>query len=47
MWHNIAASQGSESAKKGRDAIAKQKTRAQIVEARKLAREWMAKHGKK
>ena len=44
MWFNIAAASGNANAEKGRDMAAKQMTRAQIAEAQKMAREWVAKH---
>ena len=43
MWYNISASNGVDA--KNRDLIAKEMTPAQLEEAQKLAREWVAKHG--
>ena len=43
MWWNIAAASGHKSATKNRDKVAKQMTPAEISEARKLARECVAK----
>ncbi len=42
LWLNLAAEQGSKDAIKNRDIIAKRVTPAQIAEAQKLAREWLA-----
>ena len=47
MWFNLSAAQGNKDGAKGRDIITKLMTPAQIAEAQRLAREWMAKHGKK
>jgi hypothetical protein len=44
MWYNIASSNGDKEAFKFRDEIKKVMTKAQISEAHKLAREWVAKH---
>ena len=46
MWWHIAATQGSEVAKRGRDIIGEQMTPAQIAEAQKQARECVAKEYK-
>ncbi len=46
MWWNLTASTGDEDAIKNRDIVAKQMTPAQIAEARKLARECVAKNYK-
>ncbi len=48
MWFSLAASrhppgEGRDKAVKNRDIVAKTMTRAQISEARKLAREWKPK----
>lgn len=40
MWMNLAAANGLEKAKKGRDIAARRMTPAQIEQAQKLAREW-------
>ena len=42
-WYNLAAARGEPSAAEARDALAKQMTPAQIVEAQRLAREWKQK----
>ena len=44
MWCNIAGVNGSEQGTSGRDRLAAKMTPAQIAEAQKLAREWVAKH---
>ena len=44
MWWNLAASQGYEVARTNRDFIAAKMTPAQIEEAQRLAREWLAAH---
>jgi TPR repeat protein len=44
MWFNIAAALGDEAAEYGRDFEAMLMTPDQIVEAQRMAREWMAKH---
>ena len=46
MWFNLAAAQGSTRAAKSRDMIAKKMTPAQVAEAQRLAREWLAQHQK-
>ena len=46
MWWNIAASNGFEAAKKGRDAAEKLMTSEQLAEAQKLARECIKKNYK-
>jgi TPR repeat protein len=43
-WYRLAAEQGSEKAKENRDKAAIQMTPAQIFDAQRMAREWMAKH---
>ncbi len=43
MWFNLAATQGDKTALKNRDIVAKRMTPAQIAEAQRLAREWLAK----
>ena len=45
-WFNLAAASGGESAGKNRDTAASLMTPAQIAEAQKLAREWMAARSK-
>ena len=42
-WYNLAATNGDKPAAELRDALAKQMTPAQIVEAQQLAREWKPK----
>ena len=45
MWYNLAAAQGGmagDTTVKNRDRVAKRMTPAQIAEAQRLAREWMA-----
>ena len=44
MWFNIAAASGDADAANRRDLAAKQMARAEIAEAQKMAREWVAKH---
>ena len=46
MWFNIVIANGYEKLRKSRDIAEKPMTSAQIAEAQKLAREWMAKHQK-
>jgi TPR repeat protein len=46
MWFNLATMVGDPWAREERDEIAKRMTPAQIAEAQKLAREWVAKHKK-
>jgi len=43
FWLNLAAAQGNEKAATVREAVAQIMTPAQIAEAQRLAREWMAK----
>jgi hypothetical protein len=43
-WFNLAAEQGHESARSHRDEIVKTMTPAQMAEAQRLARQWMAEH---
>jgi hypothetical protein len=52
MWYNLAASRlppgtDRDKAVKDRDVFAKRMTPAQIAEAQRLAREWMAKFKKR
>ncbi len=44
MWFDLAATQGNKDAAKNRDLVAKLMTPANITEAQRLAREWMAKY---
>ncbi len=46
MWWNIAVLQGYGDAKKNRNMVEEKMSPAQLETARKLAREWMEKHGK-
>lgn len=46
MWFSLAAAQGDEMSREERDRVAKAMSPAQIAEAQRLAREWMANHGK-
>ncbi len=46
MWFNLAAAQGVEEARDWREKIANKITPAQLIEAQRLAREWMAQHQK-
>jgi len=43
-WYNLAASQGNEMAAKNREIVAKKMTPAMIMEAQRLAREWLEAH---
>ena len=43
MWYNLAAARGLKIGRKNRDLLAEKMTPAQIVEARRLAREWKPK----
>ena len=43
MWLNLAASHGHKRCIRWRNALAKRMTSAQVTEAQRLAREWMAK----
>ncbi len=47
MWLNHSAANGDKFPASIRDGVARRLTRAQIAEAKKLTREWQAKHGKK
>ena len=46
MWYNLSAAQGDETAAKYRDSVAKRITPADVLEAQRLARVWLEKHGK-
>ena len=46
MWFNLAAAQGEKFAAKARDGIAKKMTPADVSKAQRMAKEWLAKHGK-
>lgn len=41
-WYDIAAEKGMDDAADNRDELAKQMTKAQLAEARELARDWIA-----
>ena len=43
MWFDIAAARGNKASAKGRDIVARKLTPAQIAEARRQAREWIAR----
>jgi len=47
MWINLSAANGYVDGPYYRDEIAERMTPAQIAEAQRLARKWMAKHKKK
>jgi len=44
MWFHLAAGQGEKDATELRDSLAKKMTPAQVVEAQKLASEWMEQY---
>jgi len=46
MWWNLAAAQGEKIALENRKILAKKMTPAQLAEAQRLAREWLAQHQK-
>ncbi len=46
MWYNLTAAQGDKIAAALRDTFEKEMTPADVSAARRLAREWLAKHGK-
>jgi uncharacterized protein len=43
-WFNLAAMRGNEAAKHYRIEISREMSRAEIAEAQRLAREWLARH---
>lgn len=43
-WFNLAAMRGNETAKHYRMEISREMSRAEIAEAQRLAREWLARH---
>jgi TPR repeat protein len=43
-WFNLAAMRGNEDAKRYRVEIARELTKAEIAEAQRQAREWLARH---
>jgi len=45
MWYSLAATLGNEATRDARDVIAGAMSPAQIAEAERLAREWLASHG--
>ena len=45
MWYSLAATLGNEPTRDARDVIAGAMSPAQIAEAERLAREWLASHG--
>ncbi len=45
MWFDLASASGNEEAREQHDKIAEQMTPAQVAEAQRLAREWMAAQG--
>ncbi len=47
MWYSLAAAKGGKEAASSRDFVAKRMTPIQITKAKKLTREWLAKHKKK
>lgn len=44
MWFDLATAQGDAEAAKARDTVAKELTPAQLADAQRRAREWLAKH---
>jgi len=46
MWLNLSNANGHKPAIKLRDTLEKKMTKDQIVEAQKMAKEWMEKHQK-
>jgi len=44
MWFNLAAALGHKKAQDGQEIVTERMTPAQIAEAQRMAREWMAKH---
>ena len=47
MWFNIAASRGNKSVVENRDIVAKKMPPAQIAEAQRMARDWVAAFNKR
>ena len=45
-WYTLAAAGGNATAETNRQLVAKRMTPAQIADAQRIAREWLAKHGK-
>ena len=43
-WFNLAALRGNEEARRYRLELAREMSKAEIAQAQRLAREWMAKH---
>jgi uncharacterized protein len=46
MWLNLSHAQGNDTAKKGKDLLAKRMTKEQISEGQKLSREWLERFDK-
>ena len=46
-WYNLATALGNEEGSKHRDGVEEKMTPADVSKAKRLAREWMAKHRKK
>jgi hypothetical protein len=44
LWFNLAAAQGNENAQGNKDFVEQRMTRAQIAEAQRMSREWIAAH---
>ena len=43
-WFNLAALRGNDEARRFRQELARDMTRAQVAQAQKLAREWLVRH---
>ena len=43
-WFNLAAMRGNEAAKRYRMEISSEMSRTEVVEAQRLAREWLSRH---
>jgi uncharacterized protein len=43
-WFNLAAMRGNEDARRYRMEIAREMSKAEVAEAQRLAREWLARH---
>ncbi len=43
-WFNLAATRGSAEARRYRSELALEMTKAEVVRAQKLAREWLTRH---
>jgi len=44
MWANLSAAHGNEYAEGNKNIVEQQMTRAQIAEAQRMSREWIAAH---